>query len=141
MPIIWNKKLSVSNELIDHDHQFLINLINTVELLLLCKENISFLLEVFNQLHEYSVNHFRREESIQRKIEYNKSLQQKHSHTKLLNELETLKKDISGEKSLEELTEKADNIIIFLRNWLINHIIDEDLLMKPYLEKYPVAFS
>jgi hypothetical protein len=28
-----------------------------------------------------------------------------------------------------------------MRDWLINHVIKEDLLMKPALQKYPPSFD
>ena len=34
MPIVWRKAMSVGNDLIDHDHHFMVNFLNTIELLL-----------------------------------------------------------------------------------------------------------
>lgn len=140
MPIIWRNGMSVGNDVIDHDHHFMVNFLNTIELLLQTPENKEMLLEVFDQLHEYSINHFRREESIQRKIEYPKSIHHRNEHSSLLEKLEKLQSDIKNLNSNEELEEKADEIITFLRNWLINHVLDEDMQLKPYLTKYPRAF-
>ena len=61
--------------------------------------------------------------------------------SKLLNELEELKEKLSKTNTNEEILAEADNITAFLRNWLINHVLNEDLLLKPYLEKHPKAFS
>ena len=141
MAIIWRKGMSVGNSLIDHDHHFMINFINTVELILQDPVDKEMLMEVIEQLHEYSIGHFRREESIQRKIEYPQSINHKNSHSTLLSDLEKLKKEIKETKSEAEILDRSTEIIAFLRNWLINHVLNEDMKLKPFLKKLPHAFS
>jgi len=141
MAIIWRRGMSVANDVIDHDHHFMINFINTIELVLQKPEEKEMLMEVLDQLHEYSINHFRREETIQRKIEYPQSLNHRNSHSTLLADLEKLIGEIKESKSTEEISERSPEIINFLRNWLINHVLNEDIKLKPYLEKLPKAFS
>jgi hemerythrin len=141
MAIIWRKAMSVANDLIDHDHHFMVNFVNTVELILQNPEEKEMLIEVLDQLHEYSVNHFRREESIQRKIQYPQSLHHKNTHSTLMSDLEKLQDEIKNTKSTEEISKRSDEIIAFLRNWLINHVINEDMKLKPFLEKLPKGFS
>ena len=141
MAIIWRKGMSVGNDIIDHDHHFMINFINTFELVLQNPEEREMLLEVIDQLYVYSINHFRREESIQRKIGYPQSLSHKNAHSVLQKELETLKKEIKETKSAEEISNRSTEIINFLRNWLINHVLKEDIKLRPFLEKHPRAFS
>ncbi|MCW8850469.1 MAG: bacteriohemerythrin [Melioribacteraceae bacterium] len=141
MAILWRRGMSVANDVIDHDHHFMINFINTIELVLQKPEEKEMLMEVLDQLHEYSINHFRREETIQRKIEYPQSLNHRNSHSTLLADLEKLIGEIKESKSTEEISERSPEIINFLRNWLINHVLNEDIKLKPYLEKLPKAFS
>lgn len=141
MAIIWRKGMSVANDIIDHDHHFMINFINTVELVLQNPTEKEMLMEVLDQLHEYSVNHFRREEFIQRKIEYPQSLSHKNSHSTLLSDLEKLQDEIKNAKTAEEITSRSTEIVAFLRNWLINHVLNEDMKLKPFLEKLPKGFS
>lgn len=141
MAIIWRKGMSVSNDVIDHDHYFMINFLNTIELVLQTPNEREMLKEVLNQLHEYAVNHFRREESIQRKIEYPQSLHHKNSHSSLLKELEDLQNEINENDKSEEISKNAPHINEFLRGWLINHILKEDKQLKPYLEQHPRGLS
>ena len=137
MAIIFTKNLSVSNDTIDHDHHFIINFINTIELLLKKKEESKYLIVVLDQLYEFTEQHFRREEVIQRKIEYPKSIKHRGEHSNLLSELRNLGEEFKNAKSDEEIHSRTDDIVVFLRNWIINHVINEDLLLKPYLEKHP----
>jgi hemerythrin len=119
----------------------MINFINTIELVLQKPEEKEMLMEVLDQLHEYSINHFIREETIQRKIEYPQSLNHRNSHSTLLADLEKLIGEIKESESTEEISARSPEIINFLRNWLINHVLNEDIKLKPYLEKLPKAFS
>lgn len=141
MAIIWKKAMSLGNDIIDHDHQFMVNLVNTIELILQKPEEGELLTEAFEQLYDYAVNHFRREESIQRKINYPKSIHHKNTHNTLLEQLEELKQEITDVNSSMEIKEREEEIISFLRNWLISHVLEEDMLLKPYLLKHPKGFS
>jgi len=59
------------------------------------------------------------------------------SHAGLLENLEQLKAEIG-----EVWTEAAAvNFSSFLRNWLLNHVIKEDMLMKPFLKKFSPRFD
>lgn len=140
MAIIWRNAMSVNNDIIDHDHHFLINFINSVELILQSPEEKEMLLEVFDQLINYAAKHFSREEVIQRKIEYPKSLHHKKTHGALLDDLRKIQKEIGETQSAEEIKNKSNEVINFLRSWLMDHIIKEDMQLKPYLEKHPRAF-
>lgn len=141
MAIIWTKAMSVGNGIIDHDHQFMIGIVNTIELILQAPTDIKNLPPVFELLLDYSKKHFRNEESIQRKIEYPQSIKHRTAHSNLLTELVSLMKDIEKHSSSEDLTKESERIVLFLRNWLINHVLKEDLLLKPYLEKLPYSYS
>ena len=141
MAIIWRNGMSVGNDLIDHDHQFLINFINTIELILQNPNEKKLLLEAFEQFQKYAEGHFKREESIQRKIEYPSSLHHKGLHSNLNQELSTLIKKIVNSKDAEELKKQAPEIVEFLKHWLINHVLNEDLKLRPYLEKHPRGYS
>lgn len=140
MAIIWRNAMSVNNDIIDHDHHFLINFINTIELLLKTPDEKEMLVEVFDQMYDYTSKHFRREEVIQRKIEFPKSLHHKNAHVALLASLREIQKELDETNSFEEIEKKSNDVINFLRSWLMDHIIKEDMQLKPYLEKHPRAF-
>ncbi len=141
MAIIWRKGMSVGNDIIDHDHHFMINFINTIELVLQKPEEKEMLLAVIEQLREYASNHFRREESIQRRIQYPQSIHHKNEHTQLMKDIDSLIIEIESTKSAEEIANRSEGIIGVLRDWLINHVLKEDMKLKPYLEILPRAFS
>jgi|GEM_PF-721979 len=91
MTIRWRKEMSVGNAWIDHDHKYLLCLINTVELALKAGDQEEFLIYTLDQLQDYTVEHFGREERIMRKIQYPKYAAHKSQHQELLKTLETLR--------------------------------------------------
>ena len=70
MPVVWESHLGTGNDLIDRDHKYMICLFNSIELALTKPSVLPHLPMFFDQLVEYSQEHFKREEGIQIKIDY-----------------------------------------------------------------------
>ncbi|NPA73798.1 MAG: hemerythrin family protein [Epsilonproteobacteria bacterium] len=140
MALIWRRGMSVGNETIDHDHRYLVCYLNTVELALQKPENEEVLLTSLSQLYNYAYEHFIREESIQKKIKYPNIKEHRKEHQQLLEELLDLKNKIKNEYDNEHISKNYDEIVKFLRHWLIDHVLNTDMAMKKYLEKYPKNF-
>lgn len=139
MAIAWREQLSVGNNIIDEDHKYLIEIINKVEVCL-AKKDMSALKAELKRLHDYSLLHFDREEKIAIAVGYEQTPGLQQSHQSLIEKLGKMESEfISSENTLSpELTK---GFAEFLRNWLIDHVIKEDLLMKPTLQKYSPAFA
>ena len=137
MALLWQKSMSVGNDAIDHDHRYLISFVNTIELVLQSPEDKKSLIDSLDQLYEYGEEHFQREEAIQRKIKYPQSLAHKHSHSKLLDQLKVVQEKVKAFETTEELAEYSTDLTAYLRTWLVNHVFNEDMLLKPYLLKHP----
>jgi hemerythrin len=63
-----------------------------------------------------------------------------HSHEALIKQLDEIKTEIRG-MGREWSPAVAEKFTKLLRNWLIDHVIKEDLLMKPVLQKYSPLFD
>lgn len=139
MAIAWREQLSVGNNIIDEDHKYLIEIINKVEVCL-TKKSMPALKAELKRLHDYSLLHFDREEKIAIAVGYEQTPGLQQSHQSLLGKLKKVESDfMSAEQAWSpELTKEFAD---FLRNWLIDHVIKEDLLMKPVLQKHSPAFS
>ena len=128
MTIMWREQLSVGNDMIDDDHRVLIDIINEYERALDTR-NVDQIIGVFDRLKAYAHEHFNREENLQRAIHFNQAESHKEKHEEMirrLNKIHTMfieKNDIS-----------LENLKNFLRDWLIQHIIKQDLKMIPYLK-------
>lgn len=139
MAIAWREQLSVGNNIIDEDHKYLIEIINRVEVCLAKKDMYALKAEL-QRLHDYSLLHFDREEKIANAVGYQQTPGLHQSHQALMEKLGKMQSDfVNAEQTWSpELTQGFAD---FLRNWLIDHVIKEDLLMKPVLQKHSPAFA
>ena len=138
MSLVWREQLSVGNDAIDSDHRYLIEVINQVERNLEAK-NQDELSASLDSLSKYSQEHFAREEKIAHAVGYGKAHQLSLSHEILFKQLDQAKREIRA-MGKSWSSEVVENFVDFLRNWLINHVIKEDLLMKPSLQKHSPEF-
>lgn len=139
MSLVWRAQLSVGNNIIDDDHKYLIEIINKVEYALK-KKNRGELATVLDSLTQYSRVHFDREEKIAAAVKYTQVPHLNQSHQELLKQLEKMKGEIAA-MGQDWPAETTEHFTGFLRDWLINHVIKEDLLMKPALQKYSPTFD
>ena len=83
--------------------------------------------EILRKLRDYTVKHFTDEEEYMESIHYKKIFTQKIQHQEFINRLDEFidehEKD-SGDR--EEQEEQIMNILNFLTDWLVNHILHVD---------------
>lgn len=139
MGLVWRDQLSVGNNVIDSDHKYLIETINKVEQSLGAKNRIG-LSTALDDLSQYSRVHFDREEKIAEAVGYTQVSHLNQSHQELLKQLEQVRGEIDA-MGQEWSTDAINHFTNFLRDWLINHVIKEDLLMKPVLQKHSPNFD
>ncbi len=155
MPIVWRDQMSVHNTIIDDEHKYLICLINTVELILTQPgEHKELLLTTLEQLLSYTQEHFSREEQLQLKIEYPHYLEHRLEHQQISEELQEIYQrlkqmspaavDENARKRASEMDIAPDiqqgssnSIVMLLRHWIIDHVLQTDAKMRRYLEPYP----
>jgi len=138
MSIQWRDSMSVSNIKIDEDHKHLISILNLMEEYLENPKNTEPILKTLAKLKIYTIEHFQREEILQLRIRYPKAAEHKRIHQTLVKELDAI---IASVKAKGVTATKTDDISTLLRNWLINHVLQEDLPMKPYFSKYSSDLS
>lgn len=136
MALQWRDQLGVGNDLIDADHKFLMEIVNKAEVSLKANNRVA-LAAVLDELSGYAKTHFELEELIARAVGYPQAGQLHISHVKLVASLNKIKEEIG-----EELTEHAAaQFTVLLRDWLIEHVIKEDLPMKPWIVKRSPLFD
>ena len=139
MSLVWREQLSVGNDVIDSDHKYLIELINRIEASLVSKDRKE-LMSGLDSLLKYAQTHFVREIRIARAVGYSQVLQLDQSHASLLSHLEQTKTEIGN--AGQELSPTAiEHFTQLLRSWLIDHVIKEDLLMRPTLQKHSPKYD
>lgn len=136
MSLVWREQLSVGNDVIDEDHKYLIGKINQIEGCLKQGKR-SELLDVLDQLSNYAPIHFASEEKIASCVGYADLEPLHQSHEVLLKELDAVRNEILQATS----DVSVERIGTFLREWLINHVIKEDLRLKPFLSKHAPTYD
>jgi hemerythrin len=135
MTINWNEDLSVGDEILDSDHKTLINLINKFEWAI--EGDISYprLNKTLDELEAYTMGHFKREEQKQEEIGYPQSGPHQALHRELVRQLHEHREkfNVAAEKEGVEGAVIVREIALFLKDWLIQHIMDHDKRYKPYL--------
>ncbi|MDO8350749.1 MAG: hemerythrin family protein [Gallionella sp.] len=139
MSLVWRDQLSVGNDVIDSDHRYLIEIINRVERSL-GTQNQSELSAALDSLSQYSKVHFVREEKIARAAGYTQVPGLNKSHDTLLKQLDQVRREIE-EMGQEWSSTAVEHFTNLLRSWLVDHVIKEDLLMKPVLQRYYPDFD
>jgi hemerythrin len=139
MPIFWRPQLSIGNAIIDRDHQYLICLVNSTELILRHPEDRNDIDMIMDQLQQYAEEHFEREEKMQLKAQYPGYVEHKMEHQQLLSELSGLRSKIKAilkeeQPDPERLSQETDKVTQLLRHWLLDHVIKCDMKMKGHID-------
>jgi hemerythrin len=137
--VSWREALAVDRGMIDEDHRHLIELINSIELTVSNDRSIGELIAEIEALARYTHEHFAREESIMLAMGYAKYDEHKSCHIGLINSLNEVAKPVYAISnrncpiSADLMKAQQDQLIGLLRHWLLDHIIKEDMKMKPLL--------
>lgn len=125
--IVWSSKYETKINSIDRQHKKLVEYINKLDDLKKDEENNKVeILRVINYLVEYCDSHFKYEESCFRNYKYENEAEHIGHHEALKGQV------IEFQKAFESgSTGLTDEVMSFLKNWLINHICGEDF---KYLE-------
>ncbi|MDX8389537.1 MAG: bacteriohemerythrin [Mariprofundaceae bacterium] len=122
-PLEWNDAMSVGIEAIDNDHKALLVLIIKLSNSIEDDYDRETIVSIFSELEAYIIYHFTREEAIMRKRQY-KGLE---SHLKLhQNFIDSVPK-LKNQLLTTDSKQVAEETLLFLFDWLINHILGEDM--------------
>ena len=134
MPIVWTEEMRTGHPIIDSDHQQLVQIINLVEEAV-AEHNIVRADQIIFALLAYVTGHFAREEGIQQQIGFpeREAHQQRHRimadfSTQLENRIREARTEIQKLTYLSQLQDA-------LGEWLLKHIMAEDMKMVPYLRQ------
>lgn len=115
-------------ESVDLEHKKLFEIANRAYETLMDEfipDKYDYILDILNELKDYAATHFKHEEEYMMSINYRKLFSQKAMHADFIQKL--------SEYDLNELDENQKDTIIdilnFLNDWLIEHIMKSDKLI------------
>ena len=122
MPLLnWYDRYSINNIQLDNHHKKLFALFNRLYDICLVDNRDSMFETALDEIVSYSDYHFKAEEQYMREIGYNDIEKQIVEHKYFKERAIDLQ---LNSKSIDY--KLCHEIIIFLGNWLMNHVIEED---------------
>ncbi len=129
---VWNERLLLGVDVMDQEHQILVEKINALVTELEHNSGASQILHAFDDMAQYTVSHFKDEEKFMESFQYPQLNSHKKIHEKLLAQVGNYRQEILN----QQLDAKV--LVAFLRNWLISHIMGVDM---QYAKKYQSEHS
>ncbi len=132
--IQWSTELDTDITIIDEEHKFLVDNINILHKLMNQKgvpqaATDSAMKDILNNLAHYTHTHFVVEEEFMRVYSYPDRDAHKAEHDDFISKVSGLNADFQ-ENSLD----LSNSLLLFLKDWLTNHILKTDHKMTAFLK-------
>lgn len=112
-------------EIIDQEHAKLFEIADRAYVTLMDEfiaDKFDYIIDILKELEEYSVVHFQHEEEYMMSIRYKKLFSQKAEHQEFIEKFESYHLDDIDENQKVVMLEILD----YLGNWLVHHILESD---------------
>ena len=131
--VTWSSKYSVGVQRMDEQHTVLFEMLNDLHTAMMKGEANKATGALLSKLAQYTHEHFSAEESMMAAVGYQDLANHRIKHRELTKEVDELTARYQrGEASLNL------KLLTFLRNWLTNHIQQEDRQYGPWLNGHGV---
>ena len=125
----WSPNMSVGIDFMDADHQQLMELLTEVLDLVEPSQVRAAVVAKLDDLISFTQQHFRLEERLMKENDYDELEEHKRTHEALLQEIGELRHKLaSGE------VDAGPEIMDFLKDWLLRHILESDKHFGGFLE-------
>lgn len=126
----WEDRYLLGQEQIDSEHRSLFTLINEFYDAYMDDLDRSRVLGLFNRLVDYAQKHFTHEEQLMLESGYADLDAHRLHHERLFEQIFRL-----NERLQDRAINPAHETVKFLRTWLSDHIIQEDMVLGAHLHK------
>lgn len=125
----WKEDFSIGIDLIDTQHKHLFEIGNSAYELLkndLYVDKYDKILTIIDDLRQYTKYHFKCEENYMSEINSPEYSSQKEEHDAFIKKIDSINLN-----DIDEDQEKyIENLLAFVFNWILEHIIQKDKLIK-----------
>jgi hemerythrin len=118
--IVWKDNFNIGVTEMDEQHKLFVSYINELYDVMQAG-NSNEIVPILDKLIDYSRTHFAEEENLLTSINYPMLEIQKKHHAYYIVELESIKSAYLNK------TQTAQNLLLFIKDWLLHHITTEDL--------------
>jgi methyl-accepting chemotaxis protein len=128
--IKWGPQYMLGIDEVDNQHKRLADLINKLHSVMKERKSNSETGKILNELVEYAKVHFNDEENLQKQANYPDYENHKQTHVNLVEKIVHFQKEFHQGNTMLSM-----EIMNFLKDWLINHILGIDKKYVPYMKK------
>jgi hemerythrin-like metal-binding protein len=119
--ITWNDAISVGVAELDSDHRALIGMINRLNDAVRAGQSETILYNLLEEMKNYAVGHFSREESYLLGIRYPEFQEHREQHAQFVRKVIGFEDAYKKDQAL-----LAEKILPYLIEWLVRHIMESD---------------
>ncbi|BBE20811.1 methyl-accepting chemotaxis protein [Aquipluma nitroreducens] len=123
---LWDQ-ISIGNPEIDHDHKELFEIYNDLVDLIEFKKNRDNFAGILTKMTNYSLMHFKKEERYMKNLSFPKLNEHIKHHQKYIYNVAMYNAELLGINPPD-----PEEIITFLKNWWINHILKIDIQYEQF---------
>ena len=127
--VAWDETMSVGVGILDNDHKRLLEMFNGLLKTGVATKSKDDLVPLLEGLRDYTDVHFRREEAFMERHGYPDLDTHKAAHRYFVDEVAKLSRELSGDHTMM----LRIDLILLLKDWLIEHIQSTDKQYQPYL--------
>jgi hemerythrin-like metal-binding protein len=132
-PIIWNDTFMTGVDRIDEQHKVLVNTLNEANARLSVNVTRDLLEQITRDLLSYAIYHFETEEALMREYDYvglasADEEKHRHEHRSFSQQVVALRESLRDGRLVTR-----EELLSFLNNWLINHILHTDKRFGEFL--------
>lgn len=124
----WEKKYDVGIEKFNNQHKHLLEVLKNVYKAMENKQDRAALAVILNDLFQYAQVHFADEEACFKANSYPDYDAHKNRHQYFVEKMNSFKEDFKSDKQMLHF-----EIAVFLKNWILQHILEEDKKYGKYL--------
>lgn len=126
--IEWNQKFSIGIQEIDNQHKRLIELINLLHDCRMKGGSIKCIGKIMISIEDYIRTHFSSEETLMKRVNYPQFDEHHLKHVQIIKDFAKFKQRLTGDSPPTAL-----ELFIFLKQWLTNHIVENDKPIGKYI--------
>lgn len=127
--IAWKEIYETGIVALDNEHKALVAEVNRLYEAIRDKRGEEVLEDILVMLESYTVDHFQHEEKLMTEYQYPGLEEHQRIHQELIDAVQELKRRVTS--GTEELSRE---FLKFLRNWILEHILNVDKKYGAFLE-------
>ncbi len=135
-PILWNDSFLTGIARIDEQHKVLVNTLNEANARLAVCVTRDLLEQITRDLLSYAIYHFETEESLMQEYDYAglsiaENEQHRQEHRSFSTQVVALREGLRDGRLVTR-----EELLSFLNNWLVNHILHTDKRLGAFLTSH-----